>query len=80
MKVSNGITLKSDTMDHANLKSENDANEVAGGPHLHVADRKKTILIIVVVALVLIAGMWLWKTIEISRLSKQAETERKDLK
>jgi C4-dicarboxylate-specific signal transduction histidine kinase len=34
----------------------------------------------VVVALVLIAGMWLWKTIEISRLSKQAETERKALK
>jgi hypothetical protein len=32
MKVSNGISLKSDTMDHANLKSENDANEVAGGP------------------------------------------------
>jgi hypothetical protein len=41
---------------------------------------KKEVLIIVTAGLVLLAGLWIWKSIEIKNLKKQAETEKQELK
>lgn len=40
------------------------------------AKNKKPILITVIIGLVLISAVWIWKSIEVSNLTKKAETEK----
>ena len=40
---------------------------------------KRTIGIIVIVGLVLLAGIWIWKSIQINNIRKQAATEQQDI-
>ncbi|WP_158828514.1 hypothetical protein [Mucilaginibacter lacusdianchii] len=41
---------------------------------------KRALLILTVVALVLLAGIWIWKSVEVSHAKKQAETEKQAIR
>jgi len=64
------------------MESENKNNSI---PHQSLSKTgtsnvRKTIIIIIGVALILLIAVWIWKTVEISKIRKTAESDRQELK
>ena len=65
-------------MDHINQPQRNNENHHT--PVTRPTVDRKIFIITILVALLLIAGIWIWKSIETSNIRKNAETEKEELK
>lgn len=66
-------------MDQENQKVEN-ASKSTDITKTQVTIQKRTLIIIAAIGLVLLAGIWIWKSVEINQLNKQAEKNQLDLR
>lgn len=66
-------------MDQENQKI-GDATKSKDITKTQITIQKRTLIIIAAVGLVLLAGIWIWKSVEINQLNKQAEKNQAELK
>lgn len=62
------------------IRDEKEQLNTPGYDGHNKSSAKKEILIIVTAGLILLAGLWIWKSIEIRNLKKQAQAEKQELK
>ena len=67
-------------MEKTDQNNFNNALQGSADQRQQTKNVRKTIMITVIAALVLIAGIWIWKAIEIGNLNKQAVNERQAIK
>jgi len=75
--------MESENNNNMDKINENSGNEMPTRQSLNKADNsrvKKTILMIIGVALILLIGVWIWKAIEIKSLKKASEKDKIALK
>lgn len=65
-------------MDHTNKTTHGDVNHHS--PENTPTVARKTFYITILIALLLIVGLWIWKSIETSNIRKNADTEQESLK
>lgn len=63
-----------------NIDKPQQDNENHHSPVNKPAVERKTFIITILIALLLIVGIWIWKSIETSNIRKNAETEQENLK
>ncbi|QMU27851.1 hypothetical protein [Adhaeribacter radiodurans] len=60
-------------METSNAKTDTTKNPLL--PHT----QRRNLLILAVVFLILLAGIWIWKTVQLNNFKKQAATEKQQL-